>query len=149
MTPPAEDVISILLVEPNPGDATLFADSFADVRSETEINTASDGETALEFVHQRGEYADSPRPDIVFLNSQLPEISGEAVLSEIKTEPALKSIPVIVLGATDDDAEIRRSYDLHANAVLQKPADTEEVASLVRSIENFWLTFVHLPNADS
>ncbi|WP_436346009.1 response regulator [Natronorubrum sp. FCH18a] len=147
MTPP-EDVISILLVEPDPGDATLFVDSFGDVRSETEIDTASDGETALEFVHQRGEYADRPRPDIVFLNSQLPEISGEAVLSEIKTEPALKSIPVIVLTTGDDDAEIRRSYDLHANAALQKPADTEAVASLVRSIENFWLTFVRFPNAD-
>lgn len=147
MTPPSEDVISILLVEPDAEDANLYTDSFADVRTPTETHTVSDGEGALEFLHQRGEYADSPRPDLVLLPFRLPAVNGEAVLSELKGEQALKLIPVIVLTAPDDE-EVRRSYELHANAALEKPDSTDGVDSLVRAIERFWLGFVTFPAVD-
>ncbi|SIR97915.1 response regulator [Natronorubrum thiooxidans] len=145
MTPPAQNAIAILLVEPNPGDARLFTESFADASIASDVHTVTDGEAALEFVHQRGEYADTPRPDLILLDLQLPGTSGEAVLSELKSEPALRSIPVIVLTSSDSEEDIARSYELHANAYLQKPVDPEEFVDLVRSFEEFWLTFVRLP----
>ncbi|WP_440763373.1 response regulator [Natronorubrum sp. DTA7] len=148
MTPPPEDVISILLVEPDPEDAGLYVDSFADVPTPTEVHTVPDGATALEFVHRRGEYADSPRPDLVLLPSQLPETDGDAVLSRLNGDPELKSIPVIVLTTTDDD-EVRRAYDLHANAAIEEPSGTEEVDVLVRSIEQFWFDCVRYPKANA
>ncbi len=145
MTPPAENTIAILLVEPNPGDARLFTESFADASIASDVHTVTNGEAALELVHQRGEYADTPRPDLILLDFQLPGTSGEAVLSELKSEPSLRSIPVIVLTSSDSEEDIARSYDLHANAYLQKPVDPEEFVELVRSFEEFWLTFVRLP----
>lgn len=145
MTPPAENPIAILLVEPNPGDARLFTESFADASIASDVHTVTDGKAALEVVHQRGEYADTPRPDLILLDFQLPGTSGEAVLSELKSDPSLRSIPVIVLTSSDSEEDIARSYDLHANAYLQKPVDPEEFVDLVRSFEEFWLTFVRLP----
>ncbi len=147
MTPSPEDVVSILLVEPDFEDAGLYADSFADIHTPTEIHTVSDGATALEYLHQRGEYADSPRPDLVLLPFQLPAVSGEAVLSELNGDPALKSIPVIVLTGPEDD-EVRRAYDLHANAAIEGPSGTEKVDVLVRAIEHFWLDCVKFPAVD-
>ncbi|WP_440770963.1 response regulator [Natronorubrum sp. DTA28] len=145
MTSSPEDVVSILLVEPDPEDAGLYVDSFADVPTPTAIHTVSDGEGALEFLHRRGEYADSPRPNLVLLPFRLTAVSGEAVLSEVKQESTLKSIPVIVLTRTNADEETRRAYEFHANAALEKPDSPEGVDSLVRAIERFWLGFVKFP----
>jgi CheY-like chemotaxis protein len=149
MSPLIEDAITVLLVEPNPGDARLFAESFADANIATDVRTVADGEAALDFVHRRGDYADSPRPDMILLDFQLPGISGDDVLSELKSEPALRSIPVIVMTSSASEEDIARSYDLHANAYVQKPVDPDEFVELGRSFEDFWLTFVRLPDDDS
>lgn len=145
MPPSNEDTVTILLIEPNPGDARLFTESFADARIASDVHTVTDGEAALDFVHQRNEFDESPRPDIILLDFQLPGISGKDVLSELKSDSTLRSIPVIVLTSSDSEADIAQSYDLHANAYLQKPVDPDEFVDLVRSFEEFWLTFVRLP----
>lgn len=145
MVPPDEDTVTILLVEPNPGDSRLFTESFADASIASDVHTVADGDAALDFVHQRADHTESPRPDIVLLDFQLPTVSGEDVLSELKSEPELRSIPVIVLTSSDSEEDIARSYDLHANAYLQKPVDPDEFVDLVRSFEEFWLTFVRFP----
>ncbi len=149
MSSPIDDAVTILLVEPNPGDARLFAESFDDASIASDIHTVTDGETALEFVHRRGDHAESPRPDMIFLDVKLPDGDGADVLSELKSESALCSIPVIVLTSSDSEEDIARSYDLHANAYVQKPVDPEEFIELGRSFEDFWLTFVRFPGDGS
>ncbi|NGM68325.1 response regulator [Natronolimnobius sp. AArcel1] len=140
-----EEALDILLVEPNPGDARLFAESFTDATIACNTHTVSTGEDALDFIHQRNEYTKSPSPDLVLLDFHLPGVSGEDVLSAIKSEPTLRRIPVIVLTSSDAEEDIARSYDLHANAYIQKPVSPDEFVDLVHSFENFWLTFVRLP----
>ncbi|OLZ39539.1 response regulator [Natrinema saccharevitans] len=149
MSLPTADAVTVLLVEPNPGDARLFAESFDDANIASDIHTATDGESALEFVHQRGDHAESPRPDMILLDFQLPDVDGADVLSELKSEPALRSIPVFVMTSSASEEDIARSYDLHANAYVQKPVDPEECIELGRSFEDFWLTFVRLPGDGS
>ena len=137
----------ILLVEPNPGDARLFSESFADANIACDIHTVTTGREALDFVHRQNDHAESPRPDLILLDFHLPGVSGEDVLSEIKSAPALRRIPVIVLTSSDAEEDIARSYDLHANAYVQKPVEPDEFVDLVRSFEDFWLTFVRLPSS--
>ncbi|WP_254521425.1 response regulator [Natrinema caseinilyticum] len=149
MSPSIENAVTILLVEPNPGDARLFSESFEDANIASDIYTVTDGESALDFVYQRGDHADSPRPDMVLLDFQLPGVSGADVLSELKSEPALRSIPVIVMTSSSSEEDIARSYDLHANAYVQKPVEADEFIQLGRSFEDFWLTFVRLPGDQS
>lgn len=134
--------IDILLVEPNPGDTRLFTESFKDGSITNQIYAVSDGESALEFVRQRGEYDSVPRPDIVLLNFQLPGASGEDVLSELKNEPALSDIPVVVLTSSDVEEDIVRSNGVDADHYLQKPVESEDFVNFVQSVENFWLTIV-------
>ncbi|PCR91667.1 response regulator [Natrinema ejinorense] len=145
MSPPINDAITILLIEPNPGDVRLFSESLEDANIASEIHTAADGETALDFVYQRNEHADSPRPDMILLDFQLPDVDGADILSELKAEPALRSIPVIVMTSSASEADIARSYDRHANAYVQKPIEPDEFIDLSRSFEEFWLTFVRFP----
>ncbi|MDS0476709.1 response regulator [Natrinema sp. 1APR25-10V2] len=146
MPPPIEDAIIVLLVEPNPGDARLFSESFEDAAIACDVHSVTDGESALDFVHQRNDHADSPRPDMILLDFQLPGVSGADVLSELKSEPVLRSIPVIVMTSSASEEDIARSYDLHANAYIQKPVEPDEFIELGRSFEDFWLTFVRLPD---
>ncbi|MFD1565410.1 response regulator [Haloarchaeobius amylolyticus] len=136
------DPIDILLVEPNPGDSRLFEENFSDAKLLNTIHTVSDGESALEFVHQRGEYANEPRPDIVLLEPQLPGKRGMDVLSELKNEPSLDEIPVVVLTSSDAGAEIVRSHGLEADAYMRKPIEPEEFVEFVRSVEEFWFAIV-------
>ncbi|EMA36324.1 response regulator receiver protein [Halobiforma nitratireducens JCM 10879] len=138
--------MTILLVEPNEADARLFAESFEEASITCDVRTVSDGESALDFVHGREEYADAPDPDLVLLDFHLPDVSGADVLSELKSEPKLRRIPVIVMTSSDAEEDIARSYDLHANAYVQKPVEPAEFVDLVGSFENFWLTFVRLPS---
>ncbi|ELY68744.1 response regulator [Natrinema versiforme] len=147
MSPPIEEAITILLVEPNPGDARLFSESFEDANIASRIHTVTDGEAALDFVHQRKAHSESPRPDMILLDFQLPDVDGADVLSELKSEETLRSIPVIVMTSSATEEDIARSYDLHANAYVQKPVEPDEFIELARSFENFWLTFVRLPDA--
>lgn len=149
MGPPIEDAITILLIEPNPGDVRLFSESFADANIACEIHTVTDGTDALDFAHQRNDYADSPRPDMILLDFRLPDIDGADVLSELKAAESLRSIPVIVMTSSASEEDIARSYDLHANAYVQKPVEPDEFIELGRSFEDFWLTFVRLPGEQS
>lgn len=144
----ANRAIDILLVDPNPGDARLLTESFEDASIANRILTVHDGETALEVLHQRGDHRDVPRPDLVLLDLQLPGVSGAEVLSELKGDPELKQTPVLVLTSSDAEEDIARSYDLNANAYVQKPVDPDEFVTLARSIEGFWLTVVRLPPTD-
>lgn len=136
------DPIDILLVEPNSGDSRLFSESFADAKIVNTIYAVSSGEEALDFVHQRGEYPDAPLPSVVLLDPQLPGTSGEEVLSELKGDPALCEIPVVVLTSSAVEEDIVQSSGLDADEYIQKPVEPEEFVSFVRSVEEFWLAIV-------
>lgn len=135
----------LLLVEDNPGDVRLTREAFKQGRIDNDLHTVSDGSDALDFLHQRGEYEDAPRPDLVLLDLNLPRKDGEEVLADLKDDPELQSIPVIVLTSSRAEEDIARSYELHANAYLTKPVDPDEFIETVRAFEKFWFSVVRLP----
>ncbi|WP_207592314.1 response regulator [Halomontanus rarus] len=147
MAVPRQRNINILVVEPDSDDAQIFRDSFRDSESVNSVYVTSDGDDALDFVYQRGDHDTVSRPNFVVLDPRLPqsESSGYDVLSELKSEPKLRQIPVIVLTSSDTEADLLRSYTLHANAYLRKPDDPESFANLVDSLKRFWLSAVRLP----
>ncbi|ELZ15143.1 response regulator receiver protein [Haloterrigena salina JCM 13891] len=134
--------IDILLVEPNPGDTRLFEENFRDAKLMNAVHAVTDGEEALDFLHQRGEYADAPRPDLVLLELQLPGTSGTAVLSELQNEPPLDEIRVIVLTSSEMGEEIVRSHDIEADEYIRKPVQAEEFIAFVQEVEDFWFAIV-------
>ncbi len=138
--------IEILLVEDNPGDVVLTREALADGKILNRLHVASDGAKALDFLHKRGEFAASPRPDLVLLDLNLPKVNGQEVLAAIKGDRQLRTIPVIVLTTSNAEADIVKSYDLHANCYIQKPVEFDAFIEVVRSLENFWLTVVKLPH---
>ncbi|ADD06249.1 receiver box response regulator [Natrialba magadii ATCC 43099] len=135
----------ILLVEDNPGDVRLTKEAFKQGRIENDLHVVSDGTEALEFLHQRNEYADAPRPDLILLDLNLPRTDGEEVLEELKGDSELRSIPVIVLTSSRAEEDVAKSYELHANAYLTKPVDPDEFIETVRAFEKFWFSVVRLP----
>lgn len=137
-----DERIEILLVEPNPGDTRLFTESFKDAKLTNNIFTVSDGESALDFVHQRGEYTDVPRPDLVLLEPQLPGTSGETVIAELEGDELLRDIPVVVLTASDNEEDIVKTHDVGADHYIQKPVEPEEFVEFIQSVEEFWLAIV-------
>ncbi|MDS0475993.1 response regulator [Natrinema sp. 1APR25-10V2] len=137
-----KDLIEILLVEPNPGDSRLFEENFRDAKLVNTIHTVSDGEAALEFLAQRGENADEPQPDIILLEPQLPGKSGIDVLSELKNEPELEGIPVVVLTSSDAGEKIVKSHGIEADTYLQKPVEPDDFVEFVHSVEEFWFAIV-------
>ena len=139
----------VLLVEDNPGDARLTREAFREGRIRTSIHVASDGVEAMEFLQQRGEYEDAPRPDIVLLDLNLPRKNGDEVLEEMNDDPDLESIPVIVLTSSSAEEDVERLYDLKANAYLTKPVDPDEFIETVQTLEQFWLSIVRLPETDA
>jgi two-component system, chemotaxis family, response regulator Rcp1 len=137
----------ILLVEDSPGDIRLTREALRDAKIANELQVVGDGEAALDFLHQRGPYADMPRPDIVLLDLNLPRKDGREVLQEMKADEELRRIPVIVLTTSVAEGDVLRSYDLHVNAFVTKPLDLAGFVQVVRSIESFWLSIVRLPTA--
>ncbi|WP_049928314.1 response regulator [Halopiger goleimassiliensis] len=135
----------ILLVEDNPGDVRLTEEAFEQGRIENDLHVVSDGDAALDFLHQREPYEDAPRPDLVLLDLNLPRTDGEEVLERLKADEELRSIPVIVLTSSEAEEDIVRSYELHANAYLTKPVDPDEFIETVRAFEKFWFSVVRLP----
>ena len=135
----------ILLVEDNPGDVRLTREAFKQGRIENDLHVVSDGTDALDFLYQRGEFEDAPRPDLILLDLNLPRTDGEEVLEELKGDDSLRSIPVIVLTSSEAEEDIVRSYELHANAYLTKPVDPDEFIETVRAFEKFWFSVVRLP----
>jgi len=135
----------VLLVEDNPGDARLTQEALKEGKVLNVVHRASDGEEALEFLHREGTFADVPRPDLILLDLNLPKKDGREVLAEIKADPDLKRIPVVILTTSKAEEDILRTYDLHANCYITKPVDLEQFLRVVQSIEDFWLAVVQLP----
>lgn len=136
------EAVDILLVEPNPGDTRLFEESFRDAKLANAVHAVTDGEDALEFVHQRGEYEDAPKPDLILLEPQLPGTSGHDVLSELESKEALSEIPVIVLTSSEAGADIVKSSGVDADEFFQKPVEAEEFIEFIREVEDFWFAIV-------
>ena len=140
-----EREIRILLVEDDPGDVLMTREAFEDHKVHNELHVVNDGEQAMAFLRQEGEYADHPRPDLVLLDLNLPRMDGREVLNAIKSDPDLSSIPVVVLTTSEAEDDVQRSYSLHANAYVTKPVDFERFISVVRQIDDFFVTVVRLP----
>lgn len=141
------EAIDILLVEDNPGDIRLTQEALKESKMRNRLNVVHDGVEALDFLRRKSPYENVPRPDIILLDLNLPRKDGRAVLEEIKADADLRRIPVVILTTSDDEHDILRSYDLHANCYITKPLDLHQFASIVRTIENFWFQIVKLPPA--
>ena len=139
----------VLLVEDSPGDVRLTQEAFRDANSSIRLHVATDGVEAMAFLRREGSHVDAPRPDIILLDLNLPRMDGREVLAHIKADDGLKTIPTVILTTSDSEADIVESYQLHANCYLSKPVRFEEFESLVRSINDFWLTKVKLPRQRS
>jgi CheY-like chemotaxis protein len=137
--------IEVLLVEDNPGDVRLTREVMREGRIHNTLNVVGDGVEALRFLRREGPYAEVPHQDLVLLDLNLPKKDGREVLAEIKGDPALKRIPVVVLTTSAAEADILKAYDLHANCYITKPVDLDQFITVVRSIEDFWLSIVRLP----
>ena len=140
-----EREIQILLVEDDPGDVLMTREAFEDYKVHNQLHVVNDGEQAMAFLRQEGEYADLPRPDLVLLDLNLPRMDGREVLNAIKSDDDLSSIPVVVLTTSEAEDDVQRSYSLHANAYVTKPVDFERFISVVRQIDDFFVTVVRLP----
>lgn len=137
--------VEILLVEDNPGDVRLTIEALKEGKVRNNLAVAKDGVEALAFLRQEGAYAGATRPDLILLDLNLPRKDGREVLAEIKEDPDLRRIPVVVLTTSKAEEDILRTYDLHANCYITKPVDLEQFISVVRSIDDFWLSVVRLP----
>lgn len=138
--------IEILLVEDNPGDARLTQEALREGKIRNNLHHVRDGVEALAFLKREGEFAKAPKPDLVLLDLNLPRKDGREVLAEMKQDPRLRTIPVVVLTTSEAEKDIVRSYELHANCYITKPVGLEQFISIVREIESFWLAVVTLPN---
>jgi two-component system response regulator len=137
--------VEILLVEDNPGDVRLTVEALKDSKLHNHLHVVSDGVEAMDFLRREAPYEDSPRPDMILLDLNLPRKDGREVLEEIKSDEALRTIPIVVLTTSDDDADILKSYDLHANCYITKPVDMNQFLLIVQSIGDFWFSIVKLP----
>ena len=138
--------VEILLVEDNPGDVRLTIEALKEGKVSNNLQTVNDGVDALAYLRKQGKFADAVRPDLVLLDLNLPKKNGREVLEEIKQDSDLKRLPVVVLTTSNAEQDVMKTYDLHANCYITKPVDLEQFLKVVRSIEDFWLTIVRLPN---
>jgi two-component system, chemotaxis family, response regulator Rcp1 len=137
--------IEVLLIEDSPGDVRLTREVFRDANRAIRLSVACDGVEAMAFLKQDGAYVDAPRPDLILLDLNLPKMDGREVLAHIKADHSLKTIPTVILTTSDAEADIAQSYQLRANCYLSKPVQLDAFENLVKSINDFWLTKVKLP----
>lgn len=137
--------IEVLLVEDNPGDVRLTKEALREGKVENHIHVVPDGVEALAYLRQEREYADATRPDLILLDLNLPRMDGRDVLREVKGDPNLRNIPIVVLTSSQAEQDIVRAYDLHANCYVTKPVDLDQFITVVQSIESFWFAVVKLP----
>ena len=137
--------INVLLIEDSPGDVRLTREAFRDANPSISLHVVPDGVEAMAFLRQEKAYADVPRPDLVLLDLNLPKMDGREVLAQIKLDDRLKTIPTIILTTSEAEADILKSYQLQANCFLSKPVQLDAFENLVKSINDFWLTKVKLP----
>jgi two-component system, chemotaxis family, response regulator Rcp1 len=145
VTDPGVRPLRILLVEDNPADVRLTREALKDARMLNTLDVARDGVEALAFLRREGPYAYAPRPDLLLLDLNLPRKDGREVLAEIKADPQLKRLPVIILTTSKADEDVLRSYNLHANAYITKPVGLDAFMEVIRSVQVFWLAVVTLP----
>jgi chemotaxis family two-component system response regulator Rcp1 len=139
--------VEILLVEDNPGDARLTLEALREGKIRNNLHHVKDGVEALAFLRREDLYAEVPAPDIILLDLNLPRKDGREVLAELKEDPVLRCIPVVVLTTSEAEQDIVKSYSLHANCYITKPVDLDKFITIVRAIEDFWLAIVRLPTA--
>ena len=137
--------IEILLVEDNPGDVRLTQEAIREAKIRNRLNVVRDGEEAVAYVRRQGNFADQPRPDLILLDLNLPKKDGREVLQDLKSDPDLHRIPVVVLTSSAAEQDILSTYDLYANAYVTKPVDLEQFMRVVSSIQDFWLNIAKLP----
>jgi two-component system, chemotaxis family, response regulator Rcp1 len=147
-TPRASAPIEVLLVEDNPGDVRLTREALKDGKVCNHLSVVPDGVEAMRFLRREGPYGEAPRPDVILLDLNLPKKDGREVLEEVKGDPALRAIPVVVLTSSEAERDIARAYALHANCYITKPVDLDQFIHVVRSIEDFWFSIVKLPPED-
>ena len=136
--------VDVLLVEDDPGDVLMTREAFEHHKIRNQLHVVNDGEQAMQFLRQRGDYASAPRPGLILLDLNLPRLDGLEVLAELKADPELKVIPVVILTTSQAQQDVLRSYALHANAYVSKPVDFETFIEVIRQIDNFFVTVVKL-----
>jgi CheY-like chemotaxis protein len=141
--------LEVLLVEDSPGDVRLTQEAFREANPTIHLHVATDGVEAMAFLRRQGKNAKAPRPDLILLDLNLPKMDGREVLAQIKRDEGLKTIPTIILTTSESEADIVKSYQLQANCYLNKPVQLDAFESLVKSINDFWLTKVKLPQSQS
>jgi CheY-like chemotaxis protein len=137
--------LDVLLVEDDDGDVLMTREAFEHHKIRNKLHVVQDGEEALQFLHREGPYADAPRPGLILLDLNLPRRDGREVLAELKADPELRVIPVVVLTTSEAEEDILRSYTLHANAYVSKPVDFDRFIDVIRQIDDFFVTVVKLP----
>ncbi len=140
------ELADVLLVEDDPGDVLMTREAFEHYRIRNTLHVVADGEQAMQFLRQAGEYTSMPRPGLILLDLNLPRRNGLEVLADVKSDAELLSIPVVVLTTSQAEEDILRSYALHANAYISKPVDFDRFNDVIRQINKFFLTLVELPN---
>ena len=148
MTEPEPREINVLLVEDDPGDVLMTREAFEEFLR-NRLDVVNDGEAAVAFLRKQPPYQDAPTPDLVLLDLNLPRRDGREVLAEIKADPSLRHIPVVVLTTSGADEDILRSYQLHANAYVTKPVDFDSFIKAIRQIDHFFVSVVRLPAGNS
>ena len=146
MSGQSSDRVEILLVEDNPGDIRLTQEALKEGKILNNLSIVTDGVEAMAFLRREGRYGNAPRPELILLDLNLPKKDGREVLAEIKTDPNLKLIPVVVLTSSEAEQDILKSYKLHANCYISKPVDWDQFMEVVKSIEQFWLIIVKRPS---
>ncbi|MFP4894907.1 response regulator [Paraburkholderia sp. EG304] len=143
------NTVNILLVEDSPTDVLMTREAFEDYKVPNPLHVVQDGEEAMDFLRRKGRHHDAPRPGLIILDLNLPKKSGREVLQELKTDPELMSIPVVVLTTSKSEKDVARSYGLHANCYVTKPVDFAMFGDVLRRINDFWFSVVTLPPAAS
>ena len=147
MSEHANALVEVLLVEDNPGDVRLVREALRETENNFRLHVAQDGIDAMAFLRREGAYVQSPRPDLILLDLNLPRKDGREVLSEIKVDITLHSIPVVVFTTSEAEQDVLESYDLYANCYVTKPMDLDQYISVIRAIKEFWCNIVQLPEA--
>ncbi len=137
--------VEILLIEDSPGDVRLTIEALKEAKVNNNLSIVQDGVEAMDYLRQEGSFKNAIRPDLILLDLNLPRKDGREVLAEVKNDPDLKQIPVVVLTTSRSETDVLQAYDLHANCYITKPVDFKQFMTVVKSIEDFWLTVVKLP----
>lgn len=146
---PEADPVRVLLIEDNPGDVGLIREGLREGRLNVEVSVVEDGVQALSYLRREGDFADASAPDMILLDLNLPQRDGREVLADIKSDPALRRIPVCVVTSSADDHDVATAYDSHANSYVTKPMELDRYLDAVRQIERFWFATAALPRVAS